>query len=169
MNNRGMFNIISTIIVILVVGFLVFYFVNKDDNSDATTNTENIGANIANEAVLGAGNVIHITDDGFSPKEVTIKKGETITWKNDGTKASWPASAMHPTHTVYPEADYEAEGSYMGSKACVSEGEAKDGAFDPCKGIEPGQEWSFTFNQTGSWGFHDHLNARHTGKITVTE
>jgi plastocyanin len=84
------------------------------------------------------------TDNGYSPAEVTIKKGQTVTFKNSSTKTMWPASAPHPTHTDYA-------------------------AFDPKKAIAMGESWSFTFDQVGAWAFHDHLNSTKFGKITVTE
>ncbi len=86
-------------------------------------------------------NAVEITSSGFNPAELKVKVGDTVTWINKNTDTHWPASAMHPTHKVYPEA-----GGCIGSK------------FDACKGLAPGDSWSFTFNQVGSWGYHDHLN-----------
>lgn len=87
---------------------------------------------------------ISMTDTGYSPSTLTIKNGDTVKFTNNGTKANWPASAPHPTHTDYPE-------------------------FDPKQEIAVGQSWSFTFTKTGTWRFHDHLNATRFGSITVTE
>jgi plastocyanin len=87
---------------------------------------------------------ISATDAGYTPATLTIKKGDTVKFTNNGTKLNWPASAPHPTHTDYPE-------------------------FDPKKGIAVGSSWSFTFTKTGTWRFHDHLNPTHFGSITVTE
>ena len=114
-------------------------------------------------------NTIEITSSGFSPNEITINSGEDVTWVNRDTEEHWPASAMHPTHTKYPGADYEAEGSYAGSQACVAEGQPKSGAFDPCKPLAPGETWTFTFDQIGSWAYHDHLVNGIYGKIIVQE
>ncbi len=97
---------------------------------------------------------VTITDEGYDPKEITIQKGQAVTWVNNSSKPVWTASAQHPTHTAYPEkTDVDCLGS----------------AFDACKGIPSGESWSFTFNEVGSWGYHDHLNARHDGKVIVTE
>lgn len=87
---------------------------------------------------------IVISDSGFTPKDVTIKKGGTMTFVNNSSKVRWPASAPHPTHTDYP-------------------------GFDPLKGIAPGQSWSFTFEKTGTWKYHDHLQPTFFGSVTVTE
>ncbi|MDP1689285.1 MAG: hypothetical protein Q8L47_04125 [bacterium] len=96
--------------------------------------------------------------DAYSPKELTIKKGDTVTWVNNGDRKTWPASAVHPSHKNYP-------GS--GIEKCNTSAEAT--IFDACRGIEIGKSYSFSFNEVGSWGYHDHLQASVFGKITVTE
>ena len=94
--------------------------------------------------------VVEIASSGFSPDTLTINLGETVAFINKDSKASWPASALHPTHNVYPE-----KGGCIGS------------LFDVCRGLEQGQSWSFTFNEKGTWGYHDHLNPSLRGKIIV--
>lgn len=89
-----------------------------------------------------ASKTITYTDSGFSPTTLTIKSGDTVVFKNSGSKDFWPASAIHPTHTIYPE-------------------------FDAKKGIAPGATYSFTFTRIGSWKYHNHLNPSLTGTITV--
>lgn len=110
---------------------------------------------------------VQITDTGFLPQEVTIKAGDTVKWINKTSAKRWPASAMHPTHTKYPGVNYEEEGSYEGSLGCKSEGIAKQGAFDPCKGLAEGESWSFAFSQKGTWAYHDHLVSGQYGKVIV--
>lgn len=85
-----------------------------------------------------------LTTDGFSPSEITINKGDTIKFKTTTGKPFWPASNLHPTHTIYPE-------------------------FDPKEPIPPDQSWSFTFTKVGEWKYHDHLSPLYKGKITVAE
>jgi len=97
---------------------------------------------------------ISITDDGFVPARVTVHKGATITWKNEGENSHWPASAVHPTHSAYPEHT---------SEDCLGS------SFDACLGLNLGESYSFRFNTVGVWGFHDHLNARMTGVVEVIE
>lgn len=87
---------------------------------------------------------IRITDTGFSPSEITVKQGTEVAFINDGSKSHWPASAPHPTHTDYS-------------------------AFDSKKPVEPGSSWTFTFDQAGTWKFHDHLNPGQRGSVTVVE
>ena len=103
------------------------------------------------------GNVIEITSSGFTPSTLTISKGDTVTWINKDTEEHWPASALHPTHTVYPGSDI---------KKC---GTAEQGnIFDACDpGLAPGESFSFTFNEVGTWSYHDHLIGGLFGKIIV--
>lgn len=95
------------------------------------------------EAVKGEA-VITIMEEGFSPSEVKIKVGSAVRFVNKSKQWHWPASDLHPTHTLYPE-------------------------FDPKKTIGPGEEWTFTFEKTGEWGFHDHLGAYLTGTVIVVK
>ncbi len=108
----------------------------------------------ADELVSGIsannGNIVEITSEGFNPHALTIRSGETVTWVNIGLLSPWPASAVHPSHKVYPES-----GGCIGSK------------FDACKGLKQGESYSFTFNQKGAWKYHDHLSPGDTGTIIV--
>ena len=101
--------------------------------------------------------LIHMTASGFSPNDVTIKKGDTVTFVSDSGSPHWPASAIHPTHTVYPGSDI---------KKCNTAEEK--GIFDACRGLNIGESWSFTVHEVGIWRYHDHLAASLYGKITVT-
>ncbi len=97
-----------------------------------------------------AGNTVEITSSGFSPSTLTINAGDTVTFVNKDSRPHWPASAVHPTHTVYPES-----GGCIGSK------------FDACKGLAQDETFSFKFDQKGTWKYHDHLNPGLTGTIVV--
>lgn len=84
------------------------------------------------------------TPDGYEPKDVTIKVGDTVEWVNESGEYHWPASDLHPTHGVYPE-------------------------FDPKTPVAPDTAWQFTFTQAGEWRYHDHIRANKTGTVFVTE
>ncbi|MBI4193102.1 MAG: hypothetical protein HY536_00565 [Candidatus Colwellbacteria bacterium] len=93
-----------------------------------------------------------VTYDGtaFSPATVTIKQGEVVSFKNEGPRLVWPASAVHPTHAAYPE-----------------KGGCLDSAFDACRGYGTGNIWSFKFDAKGVWQYHDHLNPSVRGTVVV--
>ena len=90
------------------------------------------------------------TDAGFAPQTLTIKVGKVVTFKNLSSAQMWPASALHPTHDVYPE-----KGGCIGSK------------FDACRGVNRNESWSFKFTFVGTWKYHDHLSPSHFGTIIV--
>ncbi len=96
--------------------------------------------------------LVSYTESGFSPASVTIKRGQTVRFVNNAGRETWPASAFHPTHGVYPE---KSGSDCLGS------------SFDACRGLKPGEFWEFTFNTVGSWKYHDHLSASKTGTIVV--
>ena len=106
------------------------------------------------EAVMEA--AVAITSSGYGPSVVRLKLGGTVTWTNENSAPHWVASSVHPTHTVYP-------GSSIGKCGTA---EAAD-IFDACSALGPGESYSFTFNEAGTWGYHDHLNPGRRAQVIV--
>src|SRR3989344_2515228 len=102
--------------------------------------------------------LVTYTDEGFEPKAVTIKKGDTIRFVNQAETGMWVGSNDHPTHTKY-------SGSAM-SEHCIGS-DPLAGAFDTCRALSAGEFWEFTFDNTGSWGYHNHRRSSDTGTIAV--
>lgn len=75
---------------------------------------------------------VTMKEDSFEPETLTIQRCTRIVFKNQDKISRWPASNLHPTHGIYPE-------------------------FDPKEPIEVGKEWSFVFDKSGRWKYHDHL------------
>ena len=73
----------------------------------------------------------------FTPSQITVAKGGTVTWTNNDTKA----------HTVVDDLS-NVGGPNSGS-------------------IAPGGAYSFTFNKTGSFQYHDQLHTSMRGTIVV--
>lgn len=92
-----------------------------------------------------------LSNNGFSPETVTIKKGSTIIWKIEGKGEHWPASNFHPTHEEYP-----------GASGCIGS------KLDACRGLKEGESFKFTFDKTGTWGIHDHNYPAYTMTVKVT-
>jgi plastocyanin len=90
---------------------------------------------------------------GFSPATVTIAKGGTVTWVNQSGAGMWVASDQHPSHT-----------GYAGTSRQQHCPDTSGTAFDQCA---PGDKYSFTFSKTGTWGFHNHVNATANGTVIV--
>lgn len=100
---------------------------------------------------------ILITSSGFSPNILEIKQGDSVIFVNELYTQHWPASDIHPTHTVYP-------GSNINKCGTAEE----PNIFDSCKGLNEGESYTFIFDEIGSWNYHDHLRASSKGKIIVS-
>ncbi|OGM96265.1 MAG: hypothetical protein A3B86_03940 [Candidatus Yanofskybacteria bacterium RIFCSPHIGHO2_02_FULL_38_22b] len=96
------------------------------------------------KSLVGSTYSVILTNDGFSPQELTIQKGDTIIFTATNNQQFWPASDLHPTHGIFPE-------------------------FDPRQPVEPGQSWSFKFKKEGTWKYHDHLFSSYRGVIIVED
>lgn len=125
--------IIIIVIALLLGGGLGGWYLLKQQNTDTQQTQEVVG---------DAAVTIVRTNDGYTPKDVTINKGDIVSFVNESDEYHWPASDLHPTHGVYPE-------------------------FDPLRPVAPGEEWKFKFDQVGVWKYHDHIRANKTGTITV--
>jgi len=154
--------IISIIIVIVIFGFGLWFFVDKtkkdtsslDENSvvskeepfvngdeiviDEKENTSG-SAFIENEKSVM---LVNYTNSGFEPKEITVLIGTAVIFKNESDGGMWVASAIHPTHNIYPE-------------------------FDELKSVKKGESYTFVFDQVGTWKYHNHVNSSKTGTVTV--
>ena len=140
----------------------------KNEVSDSALETATTSANTGKETKEATDNaqlvettknstveVIYTNTKGFTPNNVSIKVGDTVKFVDKNSGAMWVASAMHPSHVVY-------SGTTLNEHCPDTAGTT----FDQC---EKGAEYSFTFTKTGSWGYHNHLNARMFGKVNVTE
>ncbi len=91
----------------------------------------------------------------FSPAVITVKQGQTVTFLDNDGSGMWVASDDHPTHAKYA-------GTPM-KEHCPDASGLK---FDQCS---KGVSYSFTFQKTGTWGFHNHEHPEAKGTITVTQ
>lgn len=89
-----------------------------------------------------ADHTVAYTDDGYNPDDITVAAGETVEFRNESSGELWTASDQHPAHTDLPD-------------------------FDAGSGIGTGQSYSFTFSESGTWGYHNHLQPSHTGVVRV--
>lgn len=85
---------------------------------------------------------ITMDETGFTPATVTVAVGSQVTFVNNGQAQHWPASAVHPTHSVLP-------------------------GFDAKRGLGTGETYSYTFDESGTWHCHDHLIPQFTCTINV--
>lgn len=142
MNNK----VITTVIIIIIIIAGAYYLLSGSETTQEKPSQVPSGTTLA----PAEQDVVTYTDTGYSPSALKVKVGTTVTFKNESTQAMWTASAMHPTHTVYPTT-----GGCIGS------------TFDACKGIQPSENWSFKFDIAGTWKYHNHMNPSHFGAIVV--
>lgn len=88
---------------------------------------------------------VEIEEKGtFNPATITVKKGTTITWTNTDYRPHSIGADPYPTSSSLPEFNSNGE-------------------------IPHNAAYSFTFTQTGTFGYHDNLNIKTLGTVIVTD
>lgn len=139
---------IITVVVAAIVIFGAYFYFKKSQKPQESPAIQMRNQQTATPAAEEK--IITYTDNGYSPTTFKIKKGETVIFKNKSSQLMWTASAVHPTHRVYPTT-----GGCLGS------------TFDACQGVQPDSSWSFKFDIAGTWKYHNHSNPSRTGTIIV--
>jgi plastocyanin len=103
---------------------------NYNQNSSSQSNAQPNNSSSSNGA-------IDIKNMMFTPSQISIQKGGTVTWTNHDTT----------THTVIDDLS-SADGPHSGD-------------------IPPGGTYSFTFNKTGSFQYHCNIHPSMRGTIVV--
>ena len=148
--------LIGIVVAVIVIIVAVVAFGGKKETVSTPTPTTSSSASplVSAEVSIGVSVpktvTITYTDSGYGTPNMTVKSGDTIKFINSSTKDMWPASAVHPTHDVYPE-----------KGTCFS------GIFTGCT-VAPEGSFSMKFNAVGTWQYHDHRTPSKTGSITVT-
>jgi plastocyanin len=154
--------LIAGVVLIVILGAFIFF---QPEEAQSPADPEEVfedeammedeGAMMEDDGMVK--NMIVYSDSGYAPKELTIQAGDTVTFRNESTRMMWPASAMHPSHTEYPGSSIQKcfDGSDIGP------------VFDACQDIAQGGEWSFTFQENGSWNYHDHRRSSDWGTVNV--
>lgn len=102
------------------------------------------GISTGGSSVVTAQASVSYTDTGFAPNTITVRLGTAVTFTNQSSKSMWVASAVHPTHQLLP-------------------------GFDQLKSAEKGGSYTYTFDNVGSWKYHNHVNPTDTGTVVVTK
>lgn len=146
MNSRLMLIGGGGLILLLLVGA----FLLLSNNSDTTEPTNNpiteqpLNEEQSTSATPAAeATSVSLTSTGFSPKDITIKKGAKVIWTNNSGAPATIDSTPHPIHTSYPELNL---GNFMN-----------------------GETLEFVFPEAGKFNYHNHLNSSQGGSVTVEE
>ena len=150
--SKNIYIIIGGVIIVVLGGFLFLQSSNTPEQSAPEASSLSPSENGEGQSSV----TVTYTNSGYSPREVTMAQGGTVTFVNESSRTMWPATVIHPTHTIYPGSSIQKCGT-----------PEKPRIFDACEGITQGASWSFTFQEQGSWGYHDHLKISNTGKIIV--
>jgi plastocyanin len=86
---------------------------------------------------------ITITDTGFQPAQMIIKKNTVVTWTNTDTTGHTVGANPYPTHDSLKA---------LASKALIK-----------------GEKYSFTFDKAGTYNYHDDLHPLLNASITVVK
>ena len=139
MNKTG---IAIALIAVLVIGGGVFILTQSSDDAPNTSTTQSTNQSSPSSASEETpANTIVYTDNGFNPETVQTTVGSTITVKNDSSRILQFSSDPHPEHTDEDELNLSS--------------------------LAPGKSTTFSASRTGTFGFHNHLNEDHTGKLVV--
>lgn len=95
-----------------------------------------------NTEVSAKTHTVTYTSSGFSPSSLTINAGDAVHFVNNTSGTMWVASDPHPMHSDYSE-------------------------FDAQKGYASNTTYSFTFDEAGTYEYHDHQHASMRGTIIV--
>ncbi|MEK7129492.1 MAG: hypothetical protein AAB803_00590 [Patescibacteria group bacterium] len=153
-------------LIVLVAGGVVGWYVlqaqKPKEEMTKFTSDQSAAPTQKEDAATGAGGVVEkdgvpaqvdkamertavmYADSGFSPREITVKKGTNVSFLNQSSKGMWVASALHPTHQLLP-------------------------GFDQLKSAPKGGTYEYTFDKVGTWKYHNHVAASDTGTVVVTE
>lgn len=160
------------VIVVTVLGAGLYFFmvpktqapvVNPQTNGVGTStppetanpNPAPVTATLTPKPATPKATSVTISYDGstFTPSSVTVHAGDTVTFVNKGTGPMWVSSDPHPTHQ-----------GYSGTSASQHCPDTTGTAFDECSA---GSMYSFVFQKTGSWGYHNHANNTAKGTVVV--
>lgn len=135
------------VVALAIVGAGVYFWMRTSNTPATQTTPNNSSAETSNDADSPATETqtvsatITYSDSGFAPETVTVKSGQTIAIKNESSTDVQFDSDPHPIHTTNEELNVEI--------------------------IEPGQVKTFTVTKSGTFGYHNHLNASQTGTIVI--
>ncbi len=147
--------LIIVIVLLLLGGAVAAFALTRDsdtaedtagtpaDTRDTRPSDADMPVDEGDEAAPGMADAVTVvyTNAGFVPNTYRLVRGGEVTIENRSSDPLDFASDDHPVHTDNTELN-------AGT-------------------IEPGDSVTITLDTAGTWGFHNHENASHTGTIIV--
>jgi hypothetical protein len=115
-------------VLLLIFGFFIIRGLN------------NSGVNVKG-GELPEESLVLLSDSGFAPKEITIKIGMAVRWRNGTSTEASVNSDNYPTNRLYPEINL--------------------GRF------KTGQTLVHIFTKAGTYTYHNQLDSSETGTVIV--
>ncbi len=131
--------IVAVIVGLVLISGIVIASKSSDEMDMSDSNQSMNTEQTMTEQMAEPGTII-MDNLAFMQREVSIKKGETITWRNEDTAA----------HNVIFD-------------------DSKLGEVEDSKLINQGEELKFTFNETGEFTYYCGPHPFMKAKVTVTE
>jgi plastocyanin len=126
--------ILIIVLVIIIAGGLILGHRRSNPTNTSTASSNQSSGSSSSAPATGN---IKINNMMFTPSQITVAKGGTVTWTNDDTT----------THTVVDDLA-NVGGPHSGD-------------------IAPGSTYSFTFNKAGSFQYHCTIHPSMRGTIVV--
>jgi plastocyanin len=150
------------LLAVFIVACIALAIINNQNKNDS----QNKSVNAAKEARVS------VTRNGFVPEVITVVKGTKVIWvNNDDDEYHVIASNPYPTDDKLPQlhsVDLNVSEEYVGS-----ESEGHDDHKGHVKSADEESEkvsaYSYTFNSSGTFGYHDDLHPTLNGTIIVTD
>lgn len=145
--NKKVLGLIVTVVVVLAIGGLLLVS-GGDDNQSATpsnqsstesSETHSDGGASQDEAGVAETETVNIQDSAYSPANIRVKKGATVTWTNQDSIQ----------HDIMPD---EESDNFKASEL-----------------LSQGESYSFTFNEVGTYTYHCTPHPFMKGSVEVVE
>jgi plastocyanin len=138
--------IIGIIVVLIIAVVAIFILIQPKSQTSLTATPTTVQQIVATAtATAPQGEVVEViyANDMFDPATVTVKKGDTVKFVNQGASQAKIESDPHPTHLDNPDLN-------LGL-------------------LDIGKSLSVIMNKVGTWKYHNDLNTTERGEIIVTE
>lgn len=137
--------LILVIVVLAVGGFVLVQSQSKTEAPTKTTSTTPSAMEKSpskeTEVMSQKEDTVTLSDTGFDPKTITVKKGDKVVWLNKSGDSATVDSDNHPTHLLYPP---------------LNMGTFKDG-----------DKHELVFDKAGTYTYHDHFHPSKKGTVVV--
>ena len=124
--------------VLVIIGVGGYFIMHHTSNTAATTLNQSQSSSSASQQTA---DTITYSSHGFSPANLTVKTGATVTIKNTTSEDMQLDSDPHPVHTDDTDLNVGL--------------------------VAPGQSRTFVVTKTGTFGYHNHLDPSDKGLITI--